>query len=178
MSAIYTCPTCGNKMERDLLLFINHTDAHVVEELKKTHPNWITDEGFCPKCLEHYKASLKGESVVANIGGSEVTKRQALAVIGVLVSAGLYLALVLSGAPRTYRLWLALPLWVTFLGFFQGQKRHCVVLGMKGERNMGAGEEAVSDAALRQRLKVESAKILLLCAVCTAILTLAAYLWP
>ena len=178
MNAIYTCPTCGNKMERDLLLFIRHTDAHVVEELKKRHPNWITNDGYCPKCLEHYKASLKGESIVANIGGNEVTKRQALAVVGIVASVGLYLALVFSHAPRLYRLWLLISLWATFLGYFQGRKRHCVVLGMKGERNMGGGEETISDTASRERLRRESLRILFLCALLTTALTAAGYFLP
>lgn len=178
MSPVYTCPTCGNQMERDLLLFTSHTEAHVVEELKKKHPNWITSEGYCPKCLEHYKASLKGESVVANIGGNEVTKRQLLAVLGLMVSAGLYATLVWSGVPRIHRLWLAAPIWVTLLGYFQGQRRHCVVLGMKGERNMGGRQETVADEASRKKMRWESLKILMVCDLATAALTAAAYFLP
>ena len=73
---VYTCPTCEEKMERDLVLFTQHTDAHVVEELKKTHPEWITDEGFCPQCLAHYKAAMRGEAVAAN------TKKNHCVVLG------------------------------------------------------------------------------------------------
>lgn len=32
---IYTCPTCGQEMERDLLLFMKHTDQHIQDEMKK-----------------------------------------------------------------------------------------------------------------------------------------------
>src|SRR3989338_6340284 len=83
----YTCPTCGERMERDLLLFTRHTDAHIVEALKKIHPEWITDEGYCPQCLDHYKAALRGERVVANIAGREVTKRQITAGLALAASA-------------------------------------------------------------------------------------------
>ena len=32
---IYTCPTCGEEMDRDLLLFMQHTDRHIQEEIRK-----------------------------------------------------------------------------------------------------------------------------------------------
>ena len=32
----YTCPTCDEKMTRDLLLFTRHTEEHIAEEMVKT----------------------------------------------------------------------------------------------------------------------------------------------
>jgi len=32
---IYTCPTCGEQMDRDLLLFMKHTDRHIQDEIQK-----------------------------------------------------------------------------------------------------------------------------------------------
>jgi len=173
--SVYVCPTCGEKMDRDLMLFIQHTDAHVVEELKKKNPQWITKEGYCPKCLEHYKASMRGEQVVANIAGGEVTKRQMVALAGLLLSFGLFFAMTMSGAPRAYRLVLFFPLFFTAFGFFQAKKNHCVILGMKGVRNMGHGEEPLTDAALKERLRSESFRILLLSLSLTAALTAVGY---
>ena len=173
--AIYVCPTCGEKMERDLLLFIRHTDAHVVEELKKKNPKWITDDGYCPKCLEHYKASLRGDEVLANIGGAELTKRRVVAVAGFLISLALFFALGLSGAPRFYRLFLFLPLFAACFGSFQAQKNHCVILGMKGARNMGHGEEPLTDEALKNELRRESSRILFVSLVAASALTAAGY---
>jgi hypothetical protein len=54
----YICPTCGQAMERDLLVFIAHTDQHIVDEIKKRHPEWITKDGFCLKCLEYFKKAM------------------------------------------------------------------------------------------------------------------------
>ena len=54
----YTCPTCGEKLERDLLSFISHTDQHILDVLKKKNPQWVTKDGFCVKCLDHYKRAL------------------------------------------------------------------------------------------------------------------------
>lgn len=173
--SVYVCPTCGEKMDRDLLLFIQHTDAHVVEELKKKNPQWITEEGYCPKCLEHYKASMRGEQVVANIAGGEVTKRQAVALVGLLLSFGSFFAMTMSAAPRGYRLALFLPIFLTMFGFFQAKKSHCVILGMRGVRNMGHGEEPLADAGLKERLRRESFHILLLSLALAAALTAAGY---
>ena len=173
--AIYVCPTCGEKMERDLLLFIRHTDVHVVDELKKKNPKWITDDGFCPKCLEHYKASLRGDEVLVNIGGAELTKRRVVAVVGLLVSLGLFFALSHYNAPRPYRLFLFLPLFAACFGFFQQQKSHCAILGMKGARNMGHGEEAVTDEVLKLRLRREASRILFVSLVVALALTILGY---
>ena len=173
--AVYVCPTCGDKMERDLMLFIRHTDAHVVDELKKKNPQWITQEGYCPKCLEHYKASLRGDEVLTNIGGAEVTKRQALAVLGFIISLGLFFALSFSGTPRPYRLFLFVPLFAACFGSFQAQKNHCVILGMKGARNMGHGEEKLTDEALKDKLRRESSRIFFVSLVTACALTAAGY---
>ena len=157
------------------MLFIQHTDGHVVEELKKNNPQWITSEGYCPKCLEHYKASLRGDQVVTNIAGAEVTKRQTVAFAGFVLSLILFFALRSFGAARPYRLFLFLPLFVTFFGFFQAKNKHCAILGMKGVRNMGHGEELLTDAVEKRRLRRESSRILLISLALSVLLTAAGY---
>ena len=44
----YTCPTCGESVERDLLVFLHHTDQHIIEAIKNQHPEWVKDDGTCP----------------------------------------------------------------------------------------------------------------------------------
>lgn len=44
----YTCPTCGETVERDLLVFLQHTDKHVIDAMKKERPDWVEDDGTCP----------------------------------------------------------------------------------------------------------------------------------
>src|SRR3989338_8198805 len=56
--AAYTCPTCGEKLQRDMLRFYKHTDQHIVEELKKMNPGWISNDGFCQKCLDFFKTEM------------------------------------------------------------------------------------------------------------------------
>lgn len=55
MAAKYICPTCGQEIERDLLLFLDHTQGHIISYIKEKHPEWIEKDGICPKCHEYYK---------------------------------------------------------------------------------------------------------------------------
>ncbi|MDV2495010.1 MAG: hypothetical protein RX316_02225 [bacterium] len=57
-TATYTCPTCGEVMERDLLAFLSHTDQHIIEALKELHPEWMEADGEYPKVVDFYRAQL------------------------------------------------------------------------------------------------------------------------
>ena len=118
-------------MERDLLLLRKHTDVHIVEELKKSHPEWITDKGFCPQCVEHYKAAMRGEASHVNISGSEVAKRWGLAVVAFIAAVGMFFFLKSSRQPTIYRTLLFPFLFLAVLGFLQAHKKHCVVIGVR-----------------------------------------------
>jgi hypothetical protein len=54
----YICGTCGESLPRDLLVVIPHTEEHIVEEIKKTHPKWAEHDGVCKKCYEYYKKQM------------------------------------------------------------------------------------------------------------------------
>ena len=51
----FVCPTCGNKMARDLAVIMLHTEGHIVDVIKKKHPDWVEADGICKRCYEHYK---------------------------------------------------------------------------------------------------------------------------
>lgn len=57
----YKCSICGENVGKDLLSFIDHTDNHVIDEIKKGHPEWVAEDGVCQPCLEYYKKQLKGD---------------------------------------------------------------------------------------------------------------------
>ena len=184
--AIYTCPTCGIKMERDLLLFTQHTDQHVVDELKKRHPDWITEDGYCPRCLDHFKRSMTGgvdetsrkyaSIQLINIGTREGKKRFVTG-IAVLVIAVLVFLWLRSG---DYEKNLSLALFPLFFGailcFLQAKKNLCVVLAFKDARNMDAGEQKITDAEMARSLRRESAKIIFLSFFIAAAATFFCYL--
>ncbi len=57
----YTCPTCGEMVERDILTFLRHTDKHILEALKELHPDWVEADGESPAVLKFYRAQLGHE---------------------------------------------------------------------------------------------------------------------
>lgn len=58
----YTCGICGEHMPHDLLVYIDHTEKHIMQEIQGKHPEWVEKDGLCKKCLEYYRKELKGES--------------------------------------------------------------------------------------------------------------------
>ena len=58
----YKCGLCGQEIDDDLGAFVHHGEKHIVDQIKKQHPEWTADNGCCPKCLEYYKKELKGNS--------------------------------------------------------------------------------------------------------------------
>ena len=56
----YKCSLCHKKVDGDLLVFTNHTEEHIFDEIKSTHPEWVGDDGVCQKCVEYFKGQMKG----------------------------------------------------------------------------------------------------------------------
>ena len=137
--AVYTCPTCGEKMERDLSLFMDHTDRHIIDEVKRLHPNWITPDGYCPKCLEHFKHAMGNPGTTAaaetmestNLDAAGVRQRLLLGLLGFGSAAALWVWLATRGAARVERLFLFPLFFIGALGIFQAQKKVCVVIAQK-----------------------------------------------
>ncbi|MBI3315678.1 MAG: hypothetical protein HYZ87_01710, partial [Candidatus Omnitrophica bacterium] len=149
---VYTCPTCGSSMERDLLVFIRHTDSHIIDELKKKHPEWITQGGFCVQCLDYFKKAMgksegsapEGAPGEANIGPQGVRRRVILGGSAFLIAVLSYAWLYFSHADRALRLVLWVPFFGSAFGFMQAREKLCVVLAAKGTRDMDLGEHKVS----------------------------------
>ena len=57
----YKCDFCGDVVEDDLKAFVDHTETHIVDLIKQKHPDWAEEDGMCQKCLDYYKAQMKGE---------------------------------------------------------------------------------------------------------------------
>ncbi len=54
----YICPVCKEALERDLVVFLKHTDHHIIEMILKEHPKWMHGDGICKECLDYYKKSI------------------------------------------------------------------------------------------------------------------------
>ncbi len=57
----YRCPVCGQVMTDDLKAYVDHTERHIVAEIRKRHPEWVDSDGVCRKCLEHFRREMRGE---------------------------------------------------------------------------------------------------------------------
>ena len=58
----YQCSVCGSKVADDLLVYVRHTETHIIESIKANHPEWVENEGICEKCMEYLRRELKGET--------------------------------------------------------------------------------------------------------------------
>jgi hypothetical protein len=47
------------EMPRELEIIIPHTEQHIIEAIKKSHPDWIEDDGVCKRCYEFYRNQMK-----------------------------------------------------------------------------------------------------------------------
>jgi len=56
----YQCSVCGQKVSGDMLVYREHTEKHIVDLVKHDHPDWVEASGLCQKCVEYYRAELKG----------------------------------------------------------------------------------------------------------------------
>ena len=54
----FVCGTCGKALPRDLLVIIPHTEEHIVEAIRKKHPDWSEPHGICKKCYNYYKEQM------------------------------------------------------------------------------------------------------------------------
>ena len=162
--AAYTCPTCNEKMERDMLLFYKHTDQHIVDAIKKQNPQWVSEDGYCPKCLRAFKQQMAkgGTAPLVNIGIGGVRLRTAIGCIALVIGIGGLLAMEQSDAPKLWRLCLFIPFFVAMLGLIQARENVCVFFGMRGTQKTGNQEERISDPGLEEALRNASKKILLL----------------
>jgi hypothetical protein len=56
----YQCSICQEVVKGDLLVYIGHTEKHIIDEIKSNHPDWVEKDGVCQKCVDYYKKQMKG----------------------------------------------------------------------------------------------------------------------
>lgn len=54
----FICPVCKEALPRDISVIVPHTEEHIVDIIKKKHPEWVEKNGICRKCYEHYEKQL------------------------------------------------------------------------------------------------------------------------
>lgn len=58
----YKCSTCNKEVDGDLLVYVDHTEQHIMDEIKLSHPDWVDKDGLCQKCVDYFKRQMKGNS--------------------------------------------------------------------------------------------------------------------
>ncbi len=58
----YKCSVCSEHVEGDLLVYINHTEEHIIDEIRAKHPDWAEEDGMCKKCVDYFRSQMKGDS--------------------------------------------------------------------------------------------------------------------
>jgi hypothetical protein len=115
-----------------------------------------------------------------NIGKGEVRRRQAVALIGAVLSAFTLAGLISTSAAPGARLGIFIPLLVASIGWIQSRKKFCLAYGFMGTFNFGKlGQlSKVSDKSAQAVDRKTALSILAQSLSLAAILTLIVYLLP
>ncbi|HEX9044097.1 MAG TPA: hypothetical protein VF802_03635 [Candidatus Limnocylindrales bacterium] len=100
-----------------------------------------------------------------NIGQSEVARRRAFGIAGLVVSVSFAVILLLVGAPPLERALVVAPLYGSFIGFYQARRRFCVRFAFAGMSNFGApgGGARVADTAARRADRRAALQMVAIC---------------
>jgi hypothetical protein len=102
--------------------------------------------------------------VCANIGPRERRLRNITGVVGVGLSLLVASALIEVHAARPWRLVLALPVYISAIGFLQARAKTCVAFARKGIRVLGdsrTGAEQVVDDVMRKTIAAQARRVYL-----------------
>jgi hypothetical protein len=157
-------------MERNLVLFLNHGEQHVIDKIKEEHPEWVSEDGVCQPCAEYYRKQLSGELTNANIGPSGRRRRYVMGTALLLLTAVLIPVILTAGLGRPWRLILFLPAFLGMLCVIQAREKTCAVLAEFGMRDMDSGQCRIDNTALAQGLKSRGRAILIKSALLAALL--------
>ena len=56
----YECSVCQQKITGEMMMYIDHTEKHVIDLIKHDHPDWVEKDGVCQKCAEYYRQEIQG----------------------------------------------------------------------------------------------------------------------
>ena len=169
--ASYRCPLCGNQMKRDLILFLDHTNQHVIDRIKQNHPEWVESDGTCKPCADYYVKQLSGAGRRGNIGPEQRQKRRIMGFAMLLVGMGMAFSFFRASAASGWRLSLFLPFFLGTLGLIQAREKTCALLAELGSANMDSGPAKIEDQKAANELKRRGRAILIKSVLIAALLT-------
>ena len=92
----YLCSLCSEKISGDMMIYREHMESHIVDLVKRDHPDWVEKNGMCKKCMDYYRAQLKGAAVKETACGAKPPQK----IYGLIATAALF------GIYLLYCLWM------------------------------------------------------------------------
>jgi hypothetical protein len=115
---------------------------------------------------------------IPNIGPRERKLRIRFGAVFLAIGVLLAAVLVAFSVGRPWRLVVFAPLWIGAVGIFQAREKTCVALVARGERNMDAGVESVSDKGELEQLRTQARTVYVRSLVLAALLSAAVVAIP
>jgi hypothetical protein len=56
----YHCPLCGNAVDERLRFL--ETERWLIARIRRRHPEWVAEDGACPRCVEAYRGRREGSA--------------------------------------------------------------------------------------------------------------------
>ena len=53
-AAIPVHPVCGEAVSAEIANLHALAEEWVIDQIRNEHPEWVEDDGLCPRCMEHY----------------------------------------------------------------------------------------------------------------------------
>ncbi|HEY4218160.1 MAG TPA: hypothetical protein VGM67_13535 [Gemmatimonadaceae bacterium] len=110
-----------------------------------------------------------------NLVAAGVRRRRVGGFVGLVAAIVVFVALVLTNAPRAWRLVLILPLFISAVGFFQASEKTCVALGAAGIRELEGGGTCPLREDERGAVAAHITRILIQSVIVAAVVTAIAY---
>ena len=148
-------------MDRNLILFLDHTEQHIIDQIKEAHPEWVQADGVCQPCADYYKKELRGELSEANIGAQGRRRRFVMGIAMLIAGFLLGVIFITQGWERLWRAVLLIPIFLGMLGVIQAQEKTCALLAEFGLREAETGQRRINDLEAASRLKGRGRKILI-----------------
>jgi len=167
----YKCPLCGKEVERDVTLFLDHSNEHVIDAIKKDHPDWVESDGTCQPCADYFEKQLSGEIGDFNLGPKETRKRYVLGFGMLVISVLLIFWFFNSELLRSWRWLLFFPLFGAIFCLLEAKRKTCSVLAELGSINMDTGPGKIENTEAANKLRAIGRAIVFESALASAILT-------
>ncbi len=174
----FTCPLCGKKTPRDLVVFLDHTNQHVVDAIKKEHPEWVAPDGTCRTCFQYYEQALAGESFESNLGPRETSKRRWLGIGITALTVCWALWLLGTHADRFVRGFIFFPLAFGLFNLLEARKKTCAILSERGLVHLDSGVRKIENAEVARKLRIRGRMLMLQAVLWASILSVFYWFLP